>query len=208
MHLSKACLEQKQPLEDNTHSEVEGMSEERENSTCVPIDDMKRTRVDLSLSFPDESRLVVYETGSAKIIFIAKDAIAQLSAGDLRERISRIRGKESFDQINILGDDGVPISYHDAYWKGELIDFGLLQQDAFDSIDKATPMERQQYMLNLILKICRTEFNFDNFGEVQDCYKKMINLIKQINFSPFKSEKFNEFQDQLITIIDQWRANH
>ncbi|HPV87892.1 MAG TPA: V-type ATP synthase subunit A, partial [Bacteroidales bacterium] len=33
------------------------------------------------------------------------------------------RGKESYEQINILGDDGVPLDYHISYWKSELIDF-------------------------------------------------------------------------------------
>ena len=38
-----------------------------------------------------------------------------------------LRGKEAFEQINILGDDGVPVSYHERYWKSELIDFIILQ---------------------------------------------------------------------------------
>ena len=33
-----------------------------------------------------------------------------------------LRGKEASEQINILGDDGVPVEYHDRYWKSELID--------------------------------------------------------------------------------------
>jgi Archaeal/vacuolar-type H+-ATPase subunit A len=42
-----------------------------------------------------------------------------------------LRGKEAQEQINILGDDGVPIEFHERFWKGELIDFVILQQDAF-----------------------------------------------------------------------------
>src|SRR5574344_911220 len=53
-----------------------------------------------------------------------------------------LRGKEAYEQINILGDDGVPMEYHLRYWKSELIDFIMLQQDAFDKIDSSTPMER------------------------------------------------------------------
>ena len=33
-----------------------------------------------------------------------------------------LRGRESAEQINILGDDGVPVEYHDRFWKLELID--------------------------------------------------------------------------------------
>ncbi|MFO8053546.1 MAG: V-type ATP synthase subunit A, partial [Bacteroidales bacterium] len=49
-------------------------------------------------------------------------------------------GKEAMEQINILGDDGVPIDFHIRFWKSELIDFVILQQDAFDKIDAITPM--------------------------------------------------------------------
>ncbi len=45
------------------------------------------------------------------------------------------RGKEAAEQINILGDDGVPVEYHERFWKSELIDFVFLQQDAFDDTD-------------------------------------------------------------------------
>jgi V/A-type H+/Na+-transporting ATPase subunit A len=51
-----------------------------------------------------------------------------------------LRGRESYEQINILGDDGVPLVYHDRYWKSELIDRIILQQDGFDKIDQSTPM--------------------------------------------------------------------
>ena len=61
------------------------------------------------------------------------------------------QGKEIAEQINILGDDGVPVEYHTIYWKSELIDFVILQQDAFDEIDRNCPLERQEYMLNLSL---------------------------------------------------------
>ncbi|MDE6046117.1 MAG: V-type ATP synthase subunit A, partial [Alistipes sp.] len=56
------------------------------------------------------------------------------------------RGKEANDQINILGDDGVPVEYHERFWKSELIDFVILQQDAFDDIDANCPIERQKMM--------------------------------------------------------------
>ena len=65
--------------------------------------------------------------------------------GKVNEIKNRLqRGKEIAEQINILGDDGVPVEYHVTFWKSELIDFVILQQDAFDEIDAVTPMERQE----------------------------------------------------------------
>lgn len=112
-----------------------------------------------------------------------------------------LRGKEAYDQINILGDDSVPIDYHDIYWKSEIIDFVILQQDAFDEVDKVTSIERQTYMLELVLDLCDKKFEFKHFEEIQGYFKNIINLLKQMNYSEFKNEKFLDFQDKLKDLV-------
>ena len=105
------------------------------------------------------------------------------------------RGKEASEQINILGDDGVPMSYHVNFWKSELVDFVILQQDAFDAIDALCPLERQRYMLDLVLDICGREFNFDDFEHCRNFFKDLINVLRQMNYSEFQSEAFRNYQD-------------
>jgi V/A-type H+/Na+-transporting ATPase subunit A len=114
-----------------------------------------------------------------------------------------IRGREVAEQINILGDDGVPIDYHERFWKAEVIDFVILQQDAFDKIDASCPMERQKYMLASVLNIYKTKFSFETFEEVGSYFKRIINQMKQMNYSEFKSEKFIKNEKELNTIIDE-----
>ena len=111
------------------------------------------------------------------------------------------RGKEMADQINILGDDSVPVSYHEAFWKSELIDFAYLQQDAFDSVDALCPIERQKYMLDIIIGICDRQYSFDNFEQCRDFFKNMINILRQMNYSEFGGEKFNEYQQELNKLL-------
>ena len=101
------------------------------------------------------------------------------------------------DQINILGDDGVPMSYHEAFWKSELVDFAFLQQDAFDSIDALCPIERQKFMLDLILALCDRPFEFENFDECRVYFKDMINTLRQMNYTKFQSAEFKEYEQQL-----------
>ncbi|MCQ2174047.1 MAG: V-type ATP synthase subunit A [Bacteroidales bacterium] len=113
------------------------------------------------------------------------------------------KGKEMAEQINILGDDGVPMSYHEAYWKSELIDFAFLQQDAFDAIDCLCPMERQKYMLNLILDICDRSFKFEDFEKCREFFKNIINLMRQMNYSEFNSDNFNRYRDEISKTIEQ-----
>ena len=118
-----------------------------------------------------------------------------------------LRGKEISEQINILGDDGVPVDYHITFWKSELIDFVILQQDAFDDIDAVTPLERQEFMLDKVVDICRAEFKFDTFIEVMNFFKNLINVFKQMNYSAYKSEQFHKFNEQLDTLLKERKEN-
>lgn len=111
------------------------------------------------------------------------------------------RGKEVQEQINILGDDGVPVDYHITFWKSEIIDFVILQQDAFDKIDAVTPIERQEFMLNLVMDICHADFDFNGFVDVMDYFKRIINICKQMNYSKFHSDDFEKFEKELQVVL-------
>ena len=111
------------------------------------------------------------------------------------------RGKEASEQINILGDDGVPMSYHVNFWKSELVDFIILQQDGFDPVDSLCPMERQRYMLDLVLGICDREYDFEDFEKCRIFFKDLINVLKQMNYSEFQSEAFQNYQDTVNQMI-------
>ncbi len=111
------------------------------------------------------------------------------------------RGKEASEQINILGDDGVPMSYHVSFWKSELVDFVILQQDAFDAIDALCPIERQRYMLDLVLDICARDYDFEDFEKCREFFKTLINELRQMNYSAYESEQFKAYNDTVQKMI-------
>ena len=129
------------------------------------------------------------EKGWADMVAKAKNIIRQ--------------GRDAAEQINILGDDGVPMSYHETFWKSELLDFVFLQQDAFDAVDSLCPLERQKYMLNLILDICDRKFEFDNFEDCRNFFKEMINDLRQMNYTEFHSEDFEKYNSQLSKLLEE-----
>ena len=101
-----------------------------------------------------------------------------------------LRGKEAKDQINILGDDGVPLEYHVTYNKSEVVDFAILQQNSFDDTDGTTPMPRQKHLANTVLDICQSSYNFDDFEDVNKFFKRLINLVNQMKYTKFESQEF------------------
>ena len=112
------------------------------------------------------------------------------------------RGREANEQINILGDDGVPMNYHELFWKSELIDYVILQQDAFDAVDALCPLDRQKYMVELVLGICDRSFEFEDFEKCRNFFKEVINILRQMNYSVFHSEQFKDYENQLNTLLN------
>ena len=113
------------------------------------------------------------------------------------------RGKESMEQINILGDDGVPMSYHVTFWKSELVDSIILPQDGFDPVDSLSPLERHRCMLDLVLGICERDFNFEDYEKCRDFFKGLINQLRQMNYSEFKSENFFKYLSNVNQFLEE-----
>lgn len=114
------------------------------------------------------------------------------------------RGREANEQINILGDDGVPVGYHVSFWKSELIDFVFLQQDAFDETDSLCPMDRQKYMLDLVLNICDIDFDFEDFEKCRGFFKELINDLRQMNYTKFHSQEFENYAQKIHKLIEDY----
>jgi V/A-type H+-transporting ATPase subunit A len=110
-------------------------------------------------------------------------------------------GLEARDQISILGDDAVPVEYHVLFWKSEMMDFALIQQDSFDDVDMKTTLERQQYMFNKLMEIGEQEFDFPEFEDVGTFFKQVINILKQMNYSVFDSAQFKKHEKELDKIL-------
>jgi len=117
-----------------------------------------------------------------------------------------LRGKEAKDQINILGDDGVPLEYHVVYNKSEVVDFAILQQDSFDKVDGTTPMARQKHLTNTVLEICKNNYDFDGFEEVSKFFRKAINLINQMKYTKFESQEFYAAEKELKDFVATKKA--
>ncbi len=114
-----------------------------------------------------------------------------------------LRGKEATEQINILGDDGVSIDTHLVFWRSEIVDEIILQQNAFDEVDARTPLKRQEYMVDKVLETIHTELAFDKYEEINPYFKRVINTMKQMNYSAFESEDFKKFEQGLEEILEE-----
>ncbi len=93
------------------------------------------------------------------------------------------------------------MEFHTTFWKSEFIDFVILQQDSFDDVDAVSSIERQKNILDLVINICRTDLEFDNFNDVAAFFKELINVGRQMNYSEYESDNFNDYYSQLQKMI-------
>lgn len=139
----------------------------------------------------------------AEVVSYLEDVIApKWKSGVVKMKDRLLQGREAMEQISILGDDNVPIEYHEKFWNAELIDYIILQQDAFDKTDAFTSLERLHYLQQKIERICEARLQFSSYEEVGSFFRSIINLCKQINYSAFQSEEFNEFNRQLDELLN------
>jgi V/A-type H+-transporting ATPase subunit A len=112
-----------------------------------------------------------------------------------------VKGKEAAEQINILGDDAVPLETHLHYWESEMVDFCLLQQDAFDAIDGCTQSARLQRMVTLLLHLLQQKAEIRDLDQLMSFYKKRIFLFRQLNYLPDDSSEWNALEEELMALI-------
>ena len=80
--------------------------------------------------------------------------------------------------------------------------------DSFDDVDMNCPLDRQKFMFNLVMDLCAEDFEFENFTEVTEFYKKLINFLRQMNYSKFESEEFSTQKEGLERLAEEQRHLH
>ncbi|MEZ6080413.1 MAG: hypothetical protein R3C56_33500 [Pirellulaceae bacterium] len=87
------------------------------------------------------------------------------------------------------------------------MDTAYLQQDAFDPVDAATPMDRQRTMLMLLRDVTEREFMFESKEEARDFFVRITNTFRNLNFSPTDSTDYAKFlQNFQATLGSRARA--
>jgi V/A-type H+-transporting ATPase subunit A len=100
------------------------------------------------------------------------------------------RGHEVDQMMKVVGEEGTSLEDFVVYLKGEFLDAVYLQQDAFDPVDAATPLERQQYVFGKVGRILRSEYDFADKDEARAFFLELTQEFRNWNPSAWASEEF------------------
>ena len=65
-------------------------------------------------------------------------------------------------------------------------------------------MDRQKFMLDLVLELCGIEYQFDDFEKCRDFFKELINDLRQMNYTEFHSEAFEEYAKKTQKLLNDY----
>jgi V/A-type H+-transporting ATPase subunit A len=105
-------------------------------------------------------------------------------------------------RMEVVGEEGTPISDLVRYLKGELYDFCYLQQNAFDAEDAYCPLKRQIPVFELMNKIFVAELDFASHSEARQFFNQLSNKLKNMNYLPFGSDSYRQSQMEVLSMLE------
>lgn len=107
------------------------------------------------------------------------------------------RGNEVNQMMKVVGEEGTALEDFLLYLKAEFLDAVYLQQDAYDKVDVATPLERQQYVFGKVLKILQQEFAFADKDSARRFFLELTQEFKNWNPTEFNSDEFKRVEARI-----------
>jgi V/A-type H+-transporting ATPase subunit A len=121
-----------------------------------------------------------------------------VSAAEVEQAQAMLRrGNEVNQMMKVVGEEGTALDDFIIYLKSEFLDAVYLQQDAYDPVDAACSLERQQYVFKKIAGILTTEFSFDTKDNARSYFLELTQEFKNWNPSEWESDQFTALEQKI-----------
>ncbi len=120
-----------------------------------------------------------------------------------RARAILRRGNEVKQMMTVVGEEGTPMEDFIMMLKAELFDNCYLQQNAFDEVDAATPIDRQTFVFDKILQAMETTYRFETKEEARNTFFQLQDLFRNWNYAAHDSDEYQDFVKQIDAFLTQ-----
>ncbi len=124
--------------------------------------------------------------------------------GEMRELLRE--GDAVQQMMQVTGEEGITLDDFVLLQKAMFVDMVYLQQDAFDDVDAATPMERQRQVFDKLYALVNQESHFADKEAARDYFTRLTGLFKNLNYTRPDSPGFAEFQEQIQALAESVRV--
>jgi V/A-type H+-transporting ATPase subunit A len=106
------------------------------------------------------------------------------------------------NRMQVTGEEGIPLKDYAQYQKAFMLDKVFLQQDAFDSVDASTPLERQKALLGMIMQLARQQPTLDSRDAIRNWYVKVTGALKNWNYTSKEEPEYHHIEAQITQFMN------
>jgi V/A-type H+-transporting ATPase subunit A len=99
--------------------------------------------------------------------------------------------------MKVVGEEGTSVDDYIVYQKSEFLDAVYLQQNSFDPVDAAVPVERQRYSFDKLFRILATRYNLTEKKDVRTFFNQLRQKFLDWNDVAWQSDRFREVEKEL-----------
>jgi V/A-type H+-transporting ATPase subunit A len=112
-----------------------------------------------------------------------------------------IQGNEIHQMMLVVGEEGISIEDLVTYLKAEMVDTVCLQQDSYDTVDRATDRDRQINDFTLLIRMVHYHFNFETKREARQQMTHLQNLFFQMKYCHFQGDAYQKYRIEIESIL-------
>ena len=112
-------------------------------------------------------------------------------------------GEEITRMMQVTGEEGVTQDDFVIQQKSMLLDRVYLQQDAFDSVDVSTSIERQKQSFGLLIRIIDEELSFTDKAKARRWFTRMTDAFKNLNYAEVDSDPHGDILLQIESLLQE-----
>lgn len=127
----------------------------------------------------------------SKYTSVVDDEVLSFARDMVRE------GNEVGQMMKVVGEEGTSIDDFIVYLKSEYLDSCYLQQNAFNDVDAATPVDRQQHVFGYITHFMKTKLTFESKETARSFFQTLTQATRDWNQLAFDSDEFKKQEKQL-----------
>jgi V/A-type H+-transporting ATPase subunit A len=124
--------------------------------------------------------------------------------GEIRDLLRK--GDSVQQMMQVTGEEGITLSDFVLLQKAVFVDMVYLQQDAFDDVDAATPMDRQRQVFNKVYSLVTQESAFEDKEAARVYFTRLTGLFKNLNYTRRDSPGFKDLEKQIEQLAESVRV--
>ncbi len=118
------------------------------------------------------------------------------------------RGKSVFEMMQVVGEEGTSIDDFIIYLKSEFLDNVYLQQNSFDEVDSACPVERQRHLFDMVINILKFKFALTDKAQARDLFFTLTEQFRDWNYSPWQSDQMKTAENAIKATLGGKETAH